>query len=204
MIQDLMFFMCIMGIFIVAYGVITHSGLKFLRLKRNYPVFYSLYSALYPGHAFNFELFRNVMNKGYWSIFGDFRILNELVLEPNCAERTDCYTHHTGTYFTLFTLMVYCVIANVLLINLLIAMFSYTFQNIQSNTDKIWKYQRYDLVLEHFDAPVLPPPLNVFGYIIESFDLICSKINSKRMENTLKKQSSVNNGESQDWIYFFL
>jgi hypothetical protein len=176
MIQDLGFFMCIMGIFIVAYGVMTHS-------------------ALYPGHSFNFELFRNVINKGYWSIFGDFRILNELVLEPNCAERTDCYKHHTGTYFTFFTLMVYCVLANVLLINLLIAMFSYTFQNIQSNTDKIWKYQRYDLVLEHFDAPVLPPPLNVFGYIIESFHLICTRINSKRMKNTLKKQASVNNGK---------
>jgi hypothetical protein len=95
--------MCIMGIFVGAYGVTTHS-------------------TLYPGHAFNFELFRNIINKAYWSIYGDLRILNELGYDPTCVNRTDC-PQYSGTIFTFFALMVYCVIANVLLINLLIAMF---------------------------------------------------------------------------------
>ena len=102
----MMLFISILAIFIIAYGVITHA-------------------VLYPGHAFDFELFRNVLNKGFWSIFGDFRILNELITDPGCYVRNDCqnYPHNSGTYFTLFTLMAYCVVANVLLINLLIAMF---------------------------------------------------------------------------------
>jgi hypothetical protein len=100
--------MCIFVIIISAYGVMTQS-------------------ALHPGQPFNFQLLRNVINKGYWSIFGDFRLSNEFILDPACSKRGDCdlYPQHAGTYFTFFSFMVYCVIANVLLINLLIAMFRY-------------------------------------------------------------------------------
>ena len=99
-------FMLIMIVFIISYGVITQAS-------------------LHPGQPFNFELLRNVINKGYWSIFGDFRLSNEFILDPACKIRDDCdlYPQHSGTYFTFFTFMIYCIVANVLLINLLIAVF---------------------------------------------------------------------------------
>ncbi len=62
---------------------------------------------------------------------------------------------------------------------------SSTFQNIQGNTDKIWKYQRYHLVLEHFDAPVIPPPFNIFGYVLE---FIIKKFFNKK-QNESHRQS---------------
>ena len=71
---------------------------------------------------------------------------------------------------------------------------SYTCQTIQSNTDKIWKYQRYHLVMEHFDAPILPPPLNVFGYIIELLTLVF-QFCLKKSYNLSKKQTSIKHGK---------
>lgn len=52
------------------------------------------------------------------------------------------------------------------MVNLLIAMFSNTFQRVQDNADEIWKYQRYWLVYEYVNTPLFPPPLNTLSYVI--------------------------------------
>ena len=44
----------------------------------------------------------------------------------------------------------YMLIANVLLLNLLIALFSNTFEQIQANAEKYWKFQRYSLIREYY------------------------------------------------------
>ncbi len=105
---EMIIFMFIMGVFIISFGVITQSS-------------------LYPGQPFNFQLLRNIINNGYWSIFGDMRITNQFILDVACDKRGDCdlYPQHAGTNFIFFIFTGYCVIANVLLINLLIALFRY-------------------------------------------------------------------------------
>ena len=57
-------------------------------------------------------------------------------------------------------------IANVLLINLLIAVFSHTFTQLQDQADQIWKFQRFKLVEEYDDYPVFSPPLNLLVYVV--------------------------------------
>jgi hypothetical protein len=54
---------------------------------------------------------------------------------------------------------------NVLLINLLIAVFSSTYQQIQENADQIWKFNRYKLVFEYVNVPILPPPFSLLSYL---------------------------------------
>lgn len=100
--RDLMFFMSIMAIFICAYGVTTQS-------------------TLYPGNKLNLQLIRNVINKAYWTIYGDLRILNEISTD-SCVGKVDC-PKYSGILFTYFALIIYVIVANVLLINLLIAIF---------------------------------------------------------------------------------
>lgn len=68
---------------------------------------------------------------------------------------------------------------------------SYTFQEQQRSTDKIWKFQRYFLVVESFDAPILPPPLNILGYILNKIINLLREKNSKdsslvEISNSLK------------------
>ncbi|KAI0235847.1 Transient receptor potential cation channel subfamily M member 2 [Lamellibrachia satsuma] len=77
---------------------------------------------------------------------------------PRCPE---------NTAFVPSTLMaIYILFANVLMLNLLIAMFSYTFNKIQTNTDEHWFFQRYFLIKEYHDRPPLPPPFIVISHIV--------------------------------------
>ena len=59
---------------------------------------------------------------------------------------------------------VYMLMVNILLINLLIALFSNTFEKIQANSQKIWKFYRYTYIREYYYRPPLAPPLIIIGH----------------------------------------
>lgn len=42
---------------------------------------------------------------------------------------------------------------------------SYTFQQVQEHTDKIWKFQRHDLIEEYHGRPPAPPPLILLNHL---------------------------------------
>ena len=101
-----MFFVTIIAIFVCAFGVTTQA-------------------LLYPENELNLKLFMNIFHKAYWPIYGEIKVLEEDI-KMNSADcdpnKMNC-SESIGTVFTFFALMIYMVIANVLLINLLIAMF---------------------------------------------------------------------------------
>jgi len=74
---------------------------------------------------------------------------------------------------------------NILLVNLLIAMFSFTFESVQTQTDLVWRYERYLLVRDYFDRPPLFPPFIFFTHIIEILKLI-----SRHLPNRISKNSN--------------
>ncbi|XP_013888329.1 transient receptor potential cation channel subfamily M member 2, partial [Austrofundulus limnaeus] len=49
--------------------------------------------------------------------------------------------------------------------SLLIAIFNFTFQEVQENTDKIWKFQRYELIKEYHSRPAAPPPFMILSHV---------------------------------------
>lgn len=78
---------------------------------------------MYPGNKFTMDLILNMINKAYWPIYGDMRILGEIVdEEDSCTEKMNC-PDTAGKYYSFIALMIYMIVANVLLLNLLIAMF---------------------------------------------------------------------------------
>ncbi|KAJ7375644.1 Transient receptor putative cation channel sub M member 7, partial [Desmophyllum pertusum] len=54
------------------------------------------------------------------------------------------------------------------LLNLLIAIFNNTFSSVQANANQIWKYQRYYLVMEYAQRPVLVPPFIFLNHVIHA------------------------------------
>ena len=48
---------------------------------------------------------------------------------------------------------------------LLYAIFSSSAVRLTADTDSIWKFQRYGLVMDFVTRAPLPPPLNIFYYI---------------------------------------
>lgn len=56
-------------------------------------------------------------------------------------------------------------IFNAWLIVSLILSTSNTFDRLQNDTDRIWKFQRYSLICEYLARPALPPPLIFFSHL---------------------------------------
>ncbi|CAF4081087.1 unnamed protein product, partial [Adineta steineri] len=138
MVHDLTFFMLILTVFILAFGVPT-------------------YSLLFGVQQFSWHLPRAILNLAYWQIFGELEVLDEI-------ERN----YEISGYVMFVLLVAYMTVASVLLINLLIAMISNTFDRLHMDTDCIWKFQHYYLVCHHLTRPSLPPPFIVFLHIWRS------------------------------------
>ncbi|CAF1365162.1 unnamed protein product, partial [Rotaria sordida] len=128
MVHDLKFFMIMFFVFILAFGV-------------------SFYSLIFGVQEFTWHLPRKIINLAYWHIFGEIQDLE--VFEENFK---------ANGYAAFILLLGYMTIVSILLVNLLIAMFSNTFDRLQNNADRIWKFQRYSLMCEYLSRPSFPPP----------------------------------------------
>ncbi|KAH3895799.1 hypothetical protein DPMN_019966 [Dreissena polymorpha] len=60
----------------------------------------------------------------------------------------------------------YMLFVNILLLNLLIAIFSHSIAKIQVQSENHWVYQRYFLIKEYVSRNVYYPPLNVIWMVI--------------------------------------
>ena len=87
----------------------------------------SVHSILYPAKHFNLSLIKRVLNLGYWTIFGEIFILDDLLAENDGNEtdgsKNETALEPTGAFIASLILMIYMLISAVLLINLVIAMF---------------------------------------------------------------------------------
>ena len=94
--------------FLLAYGVTVHA-------------------MLYPGSEFDSALLGVITDLAYWPLFGQITLLT-LIEDKNIAKDAQIYG------YTLTA--IYMFLANILLLNLLIAMFRYA-QNVYSLNSKL-------------------------------------------------------------------
>ncbi|XP_072019957.1 transient receptor potential cation channel subfamily M member 2-like [Amphiura filiformis] len=153
MFADLLVFVSILLVFLTCYGVASEA-------------------ILYPGRSGVSNVLESIFFRPYLQIFGE-------LLEANGEE---CYTYtrevgnatHTAieetcqqnAWFGTILLSIYLFLSNVLLLNLLIAMFNFTFVAVQEKTDIHWKWQRFKLITEYHKRPVLAPPFIIISHII--------------------------------------
>ncbi|KAK2172373.1 hypothetical protein NP493_967g00038 [Ridgeia piscesae] len=150
MMIDMSYFIVILFVCVTAYGV-------------------ALQAILYPNSKFTFSLFGNIFKKAYFQIYGELfleELDGTLACEATPASNSSLPRCPVNTEFVPSILMaVYILFTNVLMLNLLIAMFSYTFNKIQTNTDEHWFFQRYILIKEYHDRPPLAPPVILIYHI---------------------------------------
>lgn len=106
MMLDLSYFFIILLVFILAYGLATHA-------------------ILYPNSTLNFHLVKDILHKAYFQIYGEL-FLEEIQGEVECGGTTGvrCPTS-VGKWFVPILLALYVLFANVLMLNLLIAIFRF-------------------------------------------------------------------------------
>ncbi|XP_068119761.1 transient receptor potential cation channel subfamily M member 2 [Hyperolius riggenbachi] len=160
MVKDIFFFLFLLAIWIISYGV-AKQAIETSNETRLY------------------WIFRNVVYGPYLTLFGQIPSdVDGLNFDPTkCSQNgTDAnlpkcvYNDGSGKalfpeWLTIILLCLYLLMANILLLNLLIAMFSYTFGEVESHSDQIWKFHRFELIKEYNERPIFPPPLILLPHV---------------------------------------
>lgn len=64
-------------------------------------------------------------------------------------------------------LIVYFIFANFMMLNLLIALFSSTYESVTEESEKIWKLNRFELVMEYWGkTPIVPPFVLAYNFFL--------------------------------------
>ncbi|XP_071508793.1 uncharacterized protein [Diadema antillarum] len=140
----------------------------------------------------------------FFSLFG--------LVEPETLPATTRHPQFT-MYLIKLVFGTYLVVTLIVLINLLIAMMSDTYQRIQAQSDKEWKYGRAQLIRKMNKTSATPSPLNIFTklywYLKMAFKhkgKICSAqarelINEQEELDALSDSRSVDMfGHSSSWL----
>ncbi|KAL3836759.1 hypothetical protein ACJMK2_022176, partial [Sinanodonta woodiana] len=191
MVYNMVYFFMILVVFIVAYGIASHS-------------------ILFPHTEPSLETFIEIFRRPYWNIYGEL-MLDTIAGSADCTNDPELYK--TGSYYRCPTesgqyvvplmLGAYMLMCNILLLNLLIAMFSFTFENVQKNSYLFWSFQQYSLINEYANRPILAPPLIILEHLYQlckwirscwKKKIFCDKDN--KMIETFYKNGMENNSSN--------
>ncbi|XP_075067068.1 transient receptor potential cation channel subfamily M member 3 isoform X1 [Mixophyes fleayi] len=158
MMIDMMYFVIIMLVILMSFGVARQA-------------------ILFPSEEPSWKLAKNIFYMPYWMIYGEVFAdqidppcgYNETLEDGKTIQYPPC---KTGAWIVPAIMACYLLVANILLVNLLIAVFNNTFFEVKSISNQVWKFQRYQLIMTFHERPVLPPPLIIFSH----FTMICKHL----------------------------
>ncbi|XP_033235010.1 transient receptor potential cation channel trpm isoform X5 [Drosophila pseudoobscura] len=140
MVKNMIYFVVLLAVVLMSFGV-------------------SRQAILYPNSEPTWRLIREVTYQPYFMLYGEVFADD---IDPPCGEDPRQPACVTGHWVTPITMSMYLLIANILLINLLIAVFNNIFNEVNSVSHQVWMFQRFTVVMEYQQKPVLPPPFIAF------------------------------------------
>ncbi|CAF4870469.1 unnamed protein product [Rotaria sp. Silwood1] len=193
MLKDLAFFMCIIFIVMAGYGVASRSMAYYPNANR-----FNLtdFSTDFDGRS----IFRQIAYPIYYLMYGEFG--NEL----SYLDETD--NSAAWSISTHVLLAVHMLFVNILLTNLLIAMFSKRFDQVYEDTQNIWHSQQYLFTREYYTRSPFFPPISLIYDLyylcrITFFNIrrICFKKSADPRAKVFK-MIPINKSSTKDWYEF--
>lgn len=187
--KDLVPLIIVFAIFLFSYGV-SFQGLM-------YPNSYKQQTL--PNGTIIYEKMKfttaveKLISRAFYSMF-EVSIALE---EAECMIDEPCGSQAGNKLVILFVLIAYTVIVNLILINLLIALFSSTVSRIGMQSTAHWLADRYQMVKEYQDKSMFPPPLNLLSILMELCFCsvrLCRCCRQKRKKNDGSKHASSSGG----------
>eukprot|EP00794_Sanderia_malayensis_P009473 gene9473-10461_t len=161
MVKDLLYFLFIMAVFLSAYGVARQALLD-------------------PVSPTSWRSVVEIFFTPYWQTYGELFINKDnLFSKTRTYFDTTKYNQYSEPIVSVL-MALYMLVANILLLNLLIAVFNNTYSEVQTNSNKIWKFQRYHLIFEYSRRPVLVPPFVMINHVISLCKHIYRKCKQKQ------------------------
>ncbi|XP_074627353.1 transient receptor potential cation channel subfamily M member-like 2 isoform X1 [Acropora palmata] len=160
-----------LGPYVVMIGRMTKDMLKFLIIMMVFLLAYGVaqQAILHPDEPASWSVLSGVFYKPYFQVYGElFMEAPDTIDKSTTLFETPRKDAH-GDTIVAFIVAFYLLVANILLLNLLIAIFNNTYNSVEANSNQIWKFKRYYLVMEYYQRPVLIPPFIVFNHVINLF-----------------------------------
>ncbi|GAB1601203.1 transient receptor potential cation channel subfamily M member 3 isoform X4 [Argonauta hians] len=163
LLRDMSYFIIILLIVLISFGIVRQA-------------------VHYQHEDPSWHIARNVFFYPYWMIYGEL-FADEI--DPCTDPRMEC---SYGAWVAPALMCVYLLVANILLVNLLIARFNATFIRNNANSREIWKFQRYQLIIVYELRPLLPPPLIILSHMFLTLKFFKRRCQGKRdyFDNGLK------------------
>ncbi|TNN31671.1 Transient receptor potential cation channel subfamily M member 5 [Liparis tanakae] len=147
MMKDVFFFLFFLAVWLLAYGVANQALLYSYDPRPDW-------------------IFRRVFYRPCQITYVDKLV--EVACTNNAtlieAGEEPCLSTYAN-WLVVILLVIYLLFTNIVLVNLLIAMFSYTFSKVQEHSDTYWKFQRYNLIKEYHSRPCLAPPFIILSHL---------------------------------------
>ncbi|KAB7493931.1 Transient receptor potential cation channel trpm [Armadillidium nasatum] len=146
MIKNMAYFVILLLVVLMAFGVCRQS-------------------ILFPNEEPNWILARHIFYQPYFMLYGEVFAGD---IDPPCGGpgEIECQPGH---WITPTVMSMYLLVANILLINLLIAVFNNIFTSVNAISHQVWMFQRFQVVMEFEEKPVFPPPLIVVSHLHRAF-----------------------------------
>ncbi|XP_077862252.1 transient receptor potential cation channel subfamily M member 5-like [Saccoglossus kowalevskii] len=164
-VEDLFYFVLILAVFVVSFGVVIEA-------------------ILYPNMDPDIRIIFKSLYKPYWQLYGELFLeeVEGLIDYETCHEDprflNQCPSVEGHRWVAPVLTAIYMLISSILLINLLIAVFSYTIDSVQKQSKTVWRFIRYGIVNEYVDRPTLAPPLIIVNHIFRVLLHICKDLDS--------------------------
>ncbi|CAH1966850.1 unnamed protein product [Acanthoscelides obtectus] len=153
MVKNMIYFVVLLLIVLMSFGV-------------------SRQAILFPDQEPSWMIARDVFLEPYFMLYGEVYADK---IDPTCGGEGEepC---RTGKWITPTIMSIYLLVANILLINLLIAVFNNIFNEVNAVAHQVWMFQRFTVVMEYEQKPILPPPFIIFCHIFLLFKYIKRKM----------------------------
>ncbi|XP_072942327.1 transient receptor potential cation channel trpm [Epargyreus clarus] len=160
MVKNMIYFVVLLLVVLMSFGVARQA-------------------ILYPDKEASWYLIREIFYQPYFMLYGEV-FANDI--DPPCGTGITDPQCVTGRWITPIVMTIYLLVANILLINLLIAVFNNIFNEVNEVSHQVWMFQRFTVVMEYEQKPVLPPPLIIFCHIYATCKWVTRNVSHKRLQ----------------------
>ncbi|XP_055860084.1 uncharacterized protein LOC129921690 isoform X2 [Biomphalaria glabrata] len=134
-------------------------------------------AVLYPNTQLTGLLFFRIFKRPFWSIFGDLT-LDEFEPNVECTDDAKLYYDYkqlrcpsdVGSYYVPITMGIYVIIVNILLFNLIIALFNSAIKTNEEETEELWHRQFMSFTCEHSILLFMMPPITLLFRLLPQDD----------------------------------
>nr|XP_049701125.1 transient receptor potential cation channel trpm isoform X7 [Helicoverpa armigera] len=160
MVKNMIYFVVLLLVVLMSFGVARQA-------------------ILYPDEEASWHLIREVFFQPYFMLYGEVFAPD---IDPKCGNNPGEPKCVTGRWITPVVMTIYLLVANILLINLLIAVFNNIFNEVNEVSHQVWMFQRFTVVMEYEQKPVLPPPLITLCHIYAIGKWVTRNVSHKRFQ----------------------